>query len=308
MTNHELDLKFGTVVKSERKITREVLELIRLAEHRRLPQELGFRDTYDWLIRGHGYSGGAANRRIQAARLLREIPEVAAHVESGSLNLTTLWQTQRAIRAQQKASGRKVTAAAKREALSKIAGKTSEAAERELHSLFPESERFVEKTIQKRDGGVGLSVQFSEEEMRELERAKELLSHAIPGASMAQIIVRLAREYNDRKDPLRKPHLAATPRRGIAQSRRSTIQKSDASCAFVDPVTKRVCGSRYQVEVDHIIPKAHGGTDDPSNLRCLCRKHNQWLAELKLGREFMKLQRGKRQRAPSTRQTSEPEL
>ena len=28
-------------------------------------------------------------------------------------------------------------------------------------------------------------------------------------------------------------------------------------------------------EVDHVVPHAHGGTDDPSNLRVICRRDNQ---------------------------------
>jgi hypothetical protein len=77
LTNLQIESRMIVLVKSERKITREILELIRLAEHQRLPEELGFKDTYDWLIRGHRYSGGAAHRRVQAARLLRDVPEVA---------------------------------------------------------------------------------------------------------------------------------------------------------------------------------------------------------------------------------------
>src|ERR1035437_9848128 len=113
MTKQEVDMQMATRVKTERKITREILELVQLAERQRLPEERGFRNTYDWLIRGHGYSGGAANRRIQASRLLREIPDVAMKIENGTLNLTTLWQTQKTIRAQQKSTGRKVTVSEK---------------------------------------------------------------------------------------------------------------------------------------------------------------------------------------------------
>lgn len=315
MNNRELDLKFGAVVKTERKITLEILEMIRLAEHQRLPLELGFQDTYDWLIRGHGYSGSAANR-IQAARLLNAVPEAAPQVETGALNLTTLWQTQKAIRTQQKASGEKVSVEQKREALSKISGKTSEAAARELNLIFPDADTFVEKTVHKHNGGVGLSLQFTEEEIRELERAKELLSHAMPGPTMAQIIVRLARENNDRNDPLRKQtrqkdplrkkqrqtatpdqlHLAPTPQRSTTSARRDTIRKARGCCTFVNPVTGRVCGSRYQPEADHIVPKVFGGTDNPENLRCFCRKHNQWMAEKALGRKFMELRRAEKRR------------
>lgn len=315
MTNYELDVKFAALVKSERKITREILENICLAEHQRLPQELGFKDTYDWLIRGHGYSGSAANRRIQAARLLRAVPEFAARVEDGSLNLTTLWQTQKAIRSQQNSSGEKISVAAKREALEKVLGKTSEAAERELLAMFPQASLFTERIVQTRDGGIGMSVQFTEEEARELERAREILSHAIPGATMAQVIVRLAREFNQRRDPLRKvkrldapmtqDNLAATPRRAIARKvstrqRRDIIQRAGGRCGYIDPISKRECGSRYQLEIDHIVPLAYGGTNHSSNLRCLCRKHNQWMAEREFGRELMDSRRivGTRQSRP----------
>lgn len=144
MTNLELDAKFQSLVKTERKITREILDLIHLAEQQRLPQERGFKDTYDWLIRGHGYSGGAANRRIQASRLLKDVPEIAKQVEDGSLNLTTLWQTQKAIRAQQKACGQKISTSEKRAALKKVEGKTSQAAERAVAMLIRKQSELVQ--------------------------------------------------------------------------------------------------------------------------------------------------------------------
>lgn len=32
------------------------------------------------------------------------------------------------------------------------------------------------------------------------------------------------------------------------------------------------CGKAGRLEVDHIVPRSQGGTDDPANLRTLCRK------------------------------------
>ena len=52
---------------------------------------------------------------------------------------------------------------------------------------------------------------------------------------------------------------------------------------FLDPTSGQSCGSTYQVEVDHIVSRALGGSDDVNNLRCLCRAHNQLMAEVKLG-------------------------
>jgi 5-methylcytosine-specific restriction endonuclease McrA len=34
------------------------------------------------------------------------------------------------------------------------------------------------------------------------------------------------------------------------------------------------CGNTNNLSVDHVVPIAKGGTDDPSNFQCLCRKCN----------------------------------
>jgi hypothetical protein len=52
-----------------------------------------------------------------------------------------------------------------------------------------------------------------------------------------------------------------------------------------------VCGHRYCVEIEHIVPKARGGTDDLENLMLLCRYHNQAVADQIFGREFMEFYR-----------------
>jgi 5-methylcytosine-specific restriction endonuclease McrA len=48
-----------------------------------------------------------------------------------------------------------------------------------------------------------------------------------------------------------------------------------------------VCGSRLRVQLDHIIPKASGGTSVTRNLRVLCATHNRLAARQKLGHGVM---------------------
>jgi 5-methylcytosine-specific restriction protein A len=45
-------------------------------------------------------------------------------------------------------------------------------------------------------------------------------------------------------------------------------------CQWLVTIPTTTCGLRA-TEVDHIKPKAHGGTDDRSNLRSLCAAHHR---------------------------------
>jgi hypothetical protein len=65
--------------------------------------------------------------------------------------------------------------------------------------------------------------------------------------------------------------------------RKELIRNAGGRCAFRDPATGKTCGSRFQLEIDHIHPIALGGSNDPSNLRVLCRQHNQQAARQVFG-------------------------
>ncbi len=69
--------------------------------------------------------------------------------------------------------------------------------------------------------------------------------------------------------------------------KRQVWKNSDGSCSHADPRTGQRCTSRFKLEIDHIIPRALGGTNDINNLRLVCRAHNQWAAIQQLGFEKM---------------------
>jgi 5-methylcytosine-specific restriction endonuclease McrA len=54
--------------------------------------------------------------------------------------------------------------------------------------------------------------------------------------------------------------------------------KSNSRCCYIDKATHKQCSSQYALEIDHIMPLALGGSNEPRNLRLLCRAHNQFLA------------------------------
>lgn len=299
MTNSEIESQLHRLVQQERKITSKILNLINLAEERKLPLHQGYPSTLDWLAKKFGYSERAAYRRISAARLLRAVPEVAEKIETGEVNLTTLAQVQSVVRAQERATGEKVSALHKAEIVYQIQNRTAAEAEKELISFFPEAALSVQRDhVRSVDADTSrMAVNLSNETLEKLKRAKELLSHVFPNGSWAEIIDRIADEFLNRKDPLKKSDtkkvgtLTQNRSGAHAQSvgaadRRQAFQLTDGGCEYRDPVSGRVCGSRYQVEIDHIRPRALGGGNERENLRVLCRKHNQLMAEKNLGTEI----------------------
>ena len=115
LSNIELMSRFGKLVQTERKITHLVLECISEIDVRKIYLERAYPSLFEFLTKVFGYSPSAAVRRIESARLLREVPEIALKIEDGSLNLSQLSQVQQAIRITQKQESRKVLLEEKRE-------------------------------------------------------------------------------------------------------------------------------------------------------------------------------------------------
>ncbi|HEX6276009.1 MAG TPA: HNH endonuclease signature motif containing protein, partial [Polyangiaceae bacterium] len=89
---------------------------------------------------------------------------------------------------------------------------------------------------------------------------------------------------------------AARKSRHIARSVRRDVHERDGSrCTYVAPDGRR-CEARAFLELDHVEPRARGGTDGADNLRVLCRAHNQLAAEEAFGRDYVERRRHLRQR------------
>jgi hypothetical protein len=304
MTNYELAEKLEGLIRQERKITNEILSLINVALERRSYLELGYSSMFDWLVKGFGYSNAAAYRRIESARLLKAVPEASRKLEDGQVNLTTLSKAQSIIKNQEKTTGKKISSEFKAEVIEKIEYKSTEQAEQVLFSLFPEAaaqERKEHRRVVDADTN-RVSVNLPQVALNDMARAKEILSHKFPNGSDGEILAYALKFLIKHIDNADQPAMTQTAsaaeakcvmdheggkRISKAAARRIIFQKYRGQCCFKDPRSGKICGNRYQVQVDHILPKALGGSDDPSNLRLLCRQHNLMMAEKILGRRFM---------------------
>jgi hypothetical protein len=76
-------------------------------------------------------------------------------------------------------------------------------------------------------------------------------------------------------------------RRIPAAMRDAVFARDNGRCAFIGS-TGKPCDATHNLEIDHIVPYARGGTNAPDNLRLLCERHNKLEAEKAFGRNMMK--------------------
>lgn len=135
----------------------------------------------------------------------------------------------------------------------------------------PRSNPRTEERIQ-----LSFSVTASDYDRFQRARAKASRKHG-PGVSIEAIFVEMLAKYVDEATSSeRRPKPPANRNRHIpAATRRTVFRRDDARCRFVGPDGHR-CSATLDLQIDHVVPYARGGSHDATNLRLLCGKHNRW--------------------------------
>ncbi len=147
------------------------------------------------------------------------------------------------------------------------------------------------------EGQWSLRVTVDRSFKEDLETLRMLLAHKLPKGDLTAVLHEAIRcgieKYGKRKGavrPARKVTPRALPRKDSAaipaEVRRQVWERDGGRCAWVGPDGRR-CGSRWQLEVDHIQPLSRGGTSTLDNLRLACKQHNLLHAEEVYGKAFM---------------------
>ncbi len=305
LSNDNLVSCLENCVRGERKITVQVLECISEIDRRRLYVQKGFTSLFVYLVKDFGYSPGAAMRRIDAARLLQEIPEVAERFAAGALTLSQANQVQRASREFRKSTSSKVKTADKRELVSQIENSTQKQTQQIIASTFNLPVVPVQKETLHCDQSVTLKITLTAEQMRILEQAQDMISHAVADRNWAEVITHLAKKEVTRRTVVRRvastksrqevnesrrevknlePTVATTlksasKRPPIQSGVRKTLLHENAACEYRNHKGQR-CASKKFLQIDHIQSWSRGGNHAPDNLQVLCGVHNRLKYEL----------------------------
>nr|WP_295902901.1 HNH endonuclease signature motif containing protein [uncultured Bdellovibrio sp.] len=291
LNKFELDQRIKSLVAKERELLHEILLTIKEIDQRRLYLEYGFANLFLYLVEGVGYSAGSAQRRIDAARLLIEVPTLGEKIQSGEVKLHQVSLIQKAARDVYKTTQKKVTAEEKQELLEQITSKNFQESQKEVASFFDLP--VIEATTQviQANESIRLSLTISKELADKIQQAQALLSHTISSNDIVDYLEYVTDRVIKQKTSVRpRPQEEVTATMEVkpfsARTRKTVINK-DKCCQYKDPSTGKQCGNRWFLQVDHKQSRWANGKSTVANAQVLCSQHNQMKYRQEAGFKYL---------------------
>lgn len=271
LSDKELLISAKSLVKEENRVRTQLLHHLKEIEARRLFVDLGYSSLFSYAVQELGYSESAAYRRILAARMLKDVPEIGTKVEMGDLSLSNISLATSFFKENSIEETRK-----KKKVLEQLEGKSRKEAQKVLLQLGGKQAPGRIEEI-KRDSVKSHILKFSvsEDVLEKYEELKGLLAHtsktglcSIFEFAVTTSIEQLKKKKFKLSPKKEKYSMEKTSTRYIpAGVRRAVFEKSGGR--------RENCGSNYKLEYDHIKPFSFGGETSEKNLRLLCFSCNQ---------------------------------
>ena len=258
------------LVDREREILSLVLHHLREIERRRLYGKYG--SLFEYATKELKYSEDQAYRRIQAMRLVKELPQIEEKIEDGTLTLTHLGMAQSLFKREERSGQKTFSKQDKIDLLQKL----ETTSKREAEKMVSQSTTVVvpfEKIRAISSEDVEIKFTAKETLIKKIQKLKGILAHKNPNLQLSELIDQLCDlglEKWDKSLPAPAQGQKAPPSRrpqSKTQVKKDVWTRDKGKC--------QLCGSEYAIELDHRIPKSLGGGDTAENLRLLCRSCNQ---------------------------------
>lgn len=324
LSNQELLAGVQATFGEERRWVARVIACLAEIDRRKLHLEAACSSLYDFCRLRLGMSDGEAFRRSTVAGLVQRFPVVLDALDRGDVHLSALVLLRKYLTDDnheellREASGKTKQGVAEMiatrfpkpdvpsrivelpmttpaQAALALGGATSE---RRLASAPLQASSRIEPLSSAR---YRIELAASRELRDKLQRVQDMMRHRNPsgdlevilGAALDLLVAKLERDRLGKSTRRAKvvgesadDKTTTTAHRpgNIARNvRRAVYERDGEQCTFVDGEGRR-CSSRAFLELDHVVSKARGGSDEADNLRVRCRAHNQLHAEQVFGR------------------------
>jgi hypothetical protein len=174
-------------VSREREMTLQILHHLKEVERRRLFASLGYSSLFDYATKELGYCAASACRRIDAMRLLKELPSLEEKIQEGKLSLSTV------ARAQSFFKKETISLDDKTLVMTSLENKSIREVERTLLYLSSQPEVHLQERIKPVTQQLSEVRFFADDELlKNFEILKGLLGYSYPNMTTGELIAYLA--------------------------------------------------------------------------------------------------------------------
>ncbi|MFZ4403941.1 MAG: hypothetical protein ACOYOK_07550, partial [Pseudobdellovibrionaceae bacterium] len=263
LTDQTLHNKLMELTSRERKLTTHILWHLAEVDRRKLYLQMAFPSFFEYMVTGLGYAPASAQRRIDAARLLAQLPQnesqqVAQKIEAGDLNLSQISKLQSFSRQARKETGKTVSPEQKSQILQQIENHSVVQTEKILAKALDIKPQQQTRTQIQQDDSVRVELTFTAEEMTWILQAQDLLSNAT-GGGLKETLVHLAKSLVSKEQQARSKTQLKTQIPAKSKPAGSQIhavpKTADPSTKTTDSNNLNIEQSNASVEPQHLNPK-----------------------------------------------------
>jgi hypothetical protein len=303
VTDDELLTSMKTVLRTETNTVVQTLTHLVEIEDRRLHLEKACSSMWAFCTTKLGMSEGTASRRILASRLVRRFPQLLDALASDRIHLSNMLRLRDLF-----------TETNVEELVDAVAGKSKRQVQELIARLPPPLAvtgpvRGDVRSSPLSEARFKLVLTVDARTLERLEHARALMRHQNPAGDIGIIFADALEALIEKREKAKlgktsRPRATRAPEdpATVTQAtRREVVERDGFQCTFVSAEGER-CQAKDFLEFDHIVPRAQGGTGDPSNVRIRCRAHNRYAAEQVFGREHVEreIERKRREHPPTT--------
>jgi len=196
LTDQALLASTQQLAQNERETLTKILHHLREIERRRIYCDAGCSSLFEYAVKCLRYSEGQAGRRIQAMRLIKEIPEIEQKIESGALSLSNISQAQSFFRdvstGNQGSASKIVTRETKLRVLELLEKKSSRDGQKELIQLAGDTVLPRERERVLTDDKSEIKFVMDRNLTEKLDEVRSLLGPEAMSMTFAELIAKIA--------------------------------------------------------------------------------------------------------------------